>query len=428
MTRLPKGGYTTWPNTALRHVALLCLSAGSPVAHASVDIALKLETTWGQNSNLFKNNALGAANTLPSAPAPTNTQTQAHGATLAIGIPLDSTETRLVLTTSLTTLRWQSAAALNHTEHTHTARLPWRHGALWEGEWTAGRSQTAYPVDDFYAQFDPVERRWLTTQVILKPTPDIHLPLRFVSVSSAHGDRTLHANLDEDIQAMSASVLYRSPLGHTAEVGLGRKRLQNPFRISQISNRATEERESETFVDLQWVYSAKTQASLRWAKRLKTPLDGTFQPLDQHVLRLSASHALSPQLRLQGQAWRQPYQNTDAQANYGMSKGQGMALTWVPSYRWSVSAAWQRDQQQELTLGTVQQGLALNPTTHRTSVRTGYELTRGLTAYVSATHERRVRRGTDTAQQTVWQMGMEYRYENLPDAAARTAAAVTPTP
>jgi hypothetical protein len=149
-------------------------------------------------------------------------------------------------------------------------------------------------------------------------------------------------------------------------------------------------------------------------------------PSRQNLFRLTASHTVSPYTRLEAQAWRQPYQNTDAQANYGISKGHGAGVVWAPSHKVSVRAGWQKDSQQDLALFGGVTSLSLNPTTQRTSLRVEYLLDRGFTAFATVARENRARRERNAAHQTTWHMGVEYRYENLPGAVQRSQPAAMP--
>jgi hypothetical protein len=402
-----------------------------PLAKASVDVVLRMDTSWGHNSNLFRNDASQAqppqaTDTPPLAAGPTATSTHTRGAALTVGIPLGSPETRLVLSTTLTTERIGAAPELNHTGHRHTARLPWRYTDLWDGEVSAGNVETAYPVDDFYTRLDLVEQRWLSASVRLKPTPYLELPLQGLTTATRHADGRAHGALDQNVTSTSASVLYRSGLGNTAQLGMIERRIAFSNRIDATTLLSHEEHERDTFVEVQWSHSPKTRLGFRWATRLKTVPDSQFATSRQNLFRLSAAHSLSAYTRLEAQAWRQPYQNVDAQANYGISKGHGLGVVWTPSHKVLIRTGWQKDAQQDLALYANPSGLALNPTTQRTSIRVEYLLERGFTAFATAARETRVRRERDTARQTTWHMGVEYRYENLPGAAQRAQPAFLP--
>lgn len=407
--------------------ACVSMSVLSP-AIAAVDLALRLDTGWGHNSNLFRIDS-SATNTASGATPPRiATQQQVTGAALQVGIPIASPDTRLVLATELTAQRFGAAADLNHTSQSHSVRLPWRRGDLWEGEIAGGTSETPYPVDDFYNRLDPVDRRWFSAVVRLKATPYLELPLQVTSATTQHTDQANHGPLDEEVKSATVSALYRSALGNTAQLGWTQRQIVFPRRTGPLGETPQREHEQDAFVEVLWLPSPQTQVGLRWATRLKSAPDGQFASSRQNLFRVAVGHTLSPYTRLEAQAWRQPYQNTDAQANYGISKGYGVGLVWTPSHRVSVRAGWQQDDQKDLALFGGTPGFALNPTTQRTSLRTEYLLDRGFTAVVSATHERRVRRDRDTANQTVWYIGMEYRYENMTGAAQRSQAATFPTP
>lgn len=411
-------------------MALMALLTTCPPVNASVDLALRLDTSWGHNNNLFRNDTSGssvsaATGTATNIPVTTHTHTRGFG--LTAGVPIGSPETRLVLSTTFSTQRFGAAPELNHTARTYGARLPWRYTVLWNGEVSAGGSETAYSVDDFYTRLDTVEGRWLNAVVRLKPTPHLELPLQATSMSTRHADQQAHGPLDEEVVSTSASVFYRSPLGNTAQLGVTGRRITFPNKINATTLVPQEEEENDTFAELLWVPSPQTQLSFRWAVRLKTVRDSQVSSSRQNLYRLTARHTLSPYSRFEIQAWRQPYRNADAQANYGVSRGHGVDVVWAPSNKVSVRTGWQSESQQDQMLIGGGTNLSLNPNTQRKSLRVEYLLEKGFTAFVTSARENRVRKQRDLARQTAWHIGVEYRYENIPGAMQRSQAAVLPS-
>ena len=431
--RLPKITGVAFPVSRCLPICLALATWGS--AHATVDIALRLETSFGHNSNLFRNDTESLPSDAPGTdsagpqPGPiTATGTRDTNATVGVSMPLGSDTTRLTLTSRLGHLTYNDAPSVTHSTSDHTAQLVWRMSDLVGGSVALGRSRAAYVFDDTYANLDMETRNWRSAVISLKATPSIEFPVQVGSSTYSHADQPAHGRLDTDQTSTTVSALYRSPTGNTAQAGLSRISTRYPGRLrpDALSETGALERDNDAFVELSWVHSVKTQASVRFTSRQRRFADSDLGSKHLTLYRLSLSHILSPMTRLEAQLWRQPIQTSEAAIAYGVGRGMGLGITHTPSPRTLLSVQLQKESQtDELFPGVPLQAID-NPETTRLALRTRYELTRGVNLFLEAAHERRTRRVTQQASQNTWRVGLEYSYENLPGASQRTQPANPP--
>jgi hypothetical protein len=408
----------------------LALATWGASAHATVDVTLRLETSLGRNSNLFRADSVSrptdAAGTEttgsqvgPNTTPITATGTRDMNATVGVSMPLGSDATRLTLTSRLGHLTYNDAPSVTHSPSDHTAQLVWRMSDLVGGSVALGRSRAAYVFDDTYANLDMVTRNWRSAVISLKATPSIEFPVQVGSSTYSHADQQVHGRLDTDQTSTTVSALYRSPTGNTAQAGVSRINTRYPGRLRHDATGALE-RDNDAFVELSWVHSVKTQASVRFTSRQRRFADSDLGSRHLMLYRMSLSHILSPMTRLEAQLWRQPIQTAEAATAYGVGRGMGLGITHTPSPRTLLSVQLQKESQtDELFPGVPLQAIN-NPETTRLALRTRYELTRGVNLFLEAAHEKRTRRVTQHASQNTWRVGLEYSYENLPGASQRT--------
>ncbi|HEX5785258.1 MAG TPA: hypothetical protein VFY35_11055 [Burkholderiaceae bacterium] len=403
--------------------ALLAL-LGSGATHATVDLSLKLETSLGHNSNLFKDDTEGAT---PPLHAPLGTSTRTHAVDLGVGIPLVSDDTKLVLSTRLASLHFGSAGDVNHQTHDTQARLTWRYSDLVRGEWAVGQSRTPYPFDDTYPKLDPITRQWHMGGVTLHITPELSVPLLIGGENTQHQDQLTHGRLDVDRVHGSAGVLYKSPTGSALQVGVARTRNTYPERLASPSGpNAFTERNTDWFADAVWVISPLTQVGGRVASRLRRDNLGTPDAGRTTLYRLWAGYALSPMWRADGQWWHQPIDVTDPTVASSSLQGSSIGVTWTPSHKLTAALQLQRDRQSDRLLPGAGVGSPLNARSQRSLLRVQYQLDSGLNLFAEAAREQRTRRADDKAHQSVFRLGVDYTYENLSGATTRNARPAWP--
>lgn len=393
-------------------------------AHATVDIALKLDVNFARNSNLFRVDgaAIDNSSTGPNAVPIVETAMQAQALDLGVGIPLGSERTRLILTTSLSRQGYSARPNLDHSPHTLTATLPWRWSDMLDGEVSAGRIRTAYAFDDFYPLLDITQRTWTQASVRLVASPTLSVPVFVSRQSLRHQDVVTHVFLDTDAQRTGASVLYRSPTGSTLQGGLARTETAYPGRARVNAGAAPTVTDADVFVEVSWAYSPITQFSGRWANR-KRNFDADAISTRTNLYKLGISHAYSPQLQLDAQLWRLPTNSTQRGVLDGTSTGRRLGLRYAPHPKWDVSFAWQKQSERNPLENRDIALKPLNPDTTNVSLRARYNIDTRLSAYLDVGTENRTRRQTDTATQRVLRVGLEYRFENIPGATTRTPAA-----
>jgi len=407
-------------------VALTCLPPLA--AHATMDIALRLDANFGQNNNLFR---VDASQAPPSAGSTAVATPQIGSATrnqtvdMAVGVPLDSDRTRLILTTSLGRQSYGSRSELDHSPRTLTARLPWHFTDRLEGELSAGSSRSAYGFDDFYPLLDTVNRTWTQASISLLATPSLSIPIQISRQTLRHEDKATHVFLDADTTRLSAAVLYRSPTGSVAQAGFARSETDYPGRATAASPTIPGDRDDDWFWDVSWSLSPITQLSMRWAHRERSFTNASTLART-NLYRLGVSHAWSTQLQWDAQLWRLPSVSTQQGVADGTSTGRRIGVRYTPNEKWDINAAWQKQSDRNQVFDTGAGISPLNPDTTSTTARARYNFDTRLSAYVELAHEKRVRRQTETASQRVYRAGLEYRFENIPGAVNRTRAATLP--
>jgi hypothetical protein len=414
------------PPTALR-AALLCagLSAGT-VAWATVDLALRLETSLSSNSNLFRVAEPGTA-TVPVPTEVVSARAQRYLMAFAAGLPLDSDDTRLVLTTQLGWDRYNGNNNINNQSKEVTARLPWRFGKLVEGEWVKGHTTLPYALDQDYQRLDLVTRDWHGMVVTLKPTPWLSFPAQVVRQTLRHQDQLAHGNLDENRTRTSLAARYLSPTGSSVQLGSARTQATFPRRgaLPELANRA-EFTDQDTFVDLTWNYSPLTQLSWRWTNRQRHY--AAAPELDSHMVlsRLNLSHAPSPLSRVDVQWWQQPTETDNPALLYGATRGFGIGINWFATPLSTLTLQWQQESQEDKPSAPGNTFALENPKTRRLTARLQHNIVRGVNAFVDVTRETRTRERLGRSAQNVVRVGLDYTYDNIPGAVARTRAAPAP--
>ena len=414
------------PADVWRTLAVCALAMAHTTSGATTDIFLRLETQFGRNSNLFRHDGGGSTGEALPVTEPVSTSTRTHALTLAAGIPLASDSTRLTLTTSLAHQSYGERSELNHQPSEHTAHLPWRFTDMVSGELALGRTRTAYQFEDTYTRLDTVSRNWAMAAINLKVSPSYEIPVQLATQDVIHQDQGTHGALDTTQRRATSGLMYRSPTGSTAMVGMASTRTQFPGRRQSEASAFSGEDDTDTFADVFWVYSSKTQLGLRIATRKRHFDNASGVATRFNLYRLSLAHALGTFTRVDAQVWHQPVVTTDTAFPTGIAKGARVGIVYTPNPIWNFNLQMQKDSQQDLEFGSQPGRVPVNPRTSTVSLRAQYALARGFSVFVDAAHERRVRRDTDVSKQTVLRVGLNYSFENLPGAEQRARPATPP--
>ena len=400
------------------------LTLCAPV-HAIVDLALKLDTSIGNNSNVLR--TATQAEPIPQESLPSGSFVKQHTLDASIGIPLGSEDTRLVLTTQLGSNRISAFPDLSHITRDTALQLPWRLGKLWEGNLTRISQKAPYVYDADYRRLDLVTRDTTAALVVLKVSPSLAFPIVATAQTVRHEDLAAHGQSDEDRTRLGAAVRYTTPDGNTLQVGYDKSTSTFPNRtIEQVTLLDDGYRDSSTYVDLLWNYSAKTRLAWRIAARQRN--HNKLTERNSHVVstRLALAYTLSPKTRLDMQLYRQPIDSTTNGTLYSTSQGVTLSGSWAYSPKTLVVLLAQRDSQTDVLAPFVPGARTDNPRFARLGIRVQHSLTRGVSVYLDASRERRTQDQRGPAEQTIVRLGMDYSFENTIGAQIRTRAPTLP--
>lgn len=384
--------------------------------YATADLVLKLDSHFGHNNNLFRN---ARQEQLTSSQRSQNIEA-------AVGIPLGSEVTRLVLTASLGNSDFTSSAGVDHNPSAFTAELPWRLTDLLGGSFSAGKSRTAYSFDDSYPRLDMVDRKWSQFALKFQASPSVSIPIELAQQSVEHQDQLNHGRLDSKKTKGSGALMYQSQIGSTAKLGIVRIDTRYPKDVPSGEAGARQELDKDVFIEGLWAFSPQTQASAWWANRKRTATLNRDQTR-VNLYRLGVSHTFSPWVRVNAQLWRQPVADTENIFANGQSSGQRVGLAYTPNHKWEVSGSLLKETQQNQLSNELFGSGPLNQSTVNFALRTRYNVTRGLFVYADAATEKRTRPQNQHTTQKVFKLGVEYLFENLPNAGLRTRPAAPPS-
>ena len=396
-------------------------------AHAAVDVALRLETSLGNNSNLLNIpdvDPIAAPNSLEGGSKTSNRQMVVDA---AVGIPLGSEETRLLITTQLVNDQFSRFADLNHDKQDTALQLPWRFGKLWEGNLIRSRQRTPFLYDYEYRQLDMITQDTSAAVLVLKATPTFSFPLVAVAQSIRHEDVLAHAQFDEDRTRIGAGVRYKSADGN--EIQVGQDRFHSKFihrNANQVALLDDGYHDTSTYMDVLWNYSVKTRVALRLATRQRHHSGVPERDNSAATTRLILTHLLSSKTRLDLQLYNQPADSTSNDTLYSVVKGANFTAGWAYSPQTKVIFQAVRESRTAVVNPNAQTAPADNPTTLKVGVKLQHTLTRGVSVYIDAARERVARTRTGSAHQTALRVGVDYSFENIAGAQARTRAPTLP--
>ena len=396
-------------------------------ANAVVDLALRLETSLGTNSNLLRE-PIGDQSTVQINDGRVlKTSLRQSIIDVGAGIHLGSDETRLVLTTQLTRDQFSQYPELGHTSQDMSLQLPWRFGTLWEGNLIRNRQRNPFTYDADYRQLDLVTQDTTGAVLVLKASPSFSFPLIATVQSIRHDDQVAHGQFDEDRRRVGAAARYSTPDGNAIQIG--QDRFSSTFlnrTPEQITRLDDGYKDTSTYLDVLWNASAKTRVSWRIAARQRH--HNLVLERDNSVTntRLTLTHLLSPKTRFDVQVYRQAMDSTGNGMLYTMAKGLNATAGWAYSPQTQVTLQVLREAKTDIISPNAPLAPADNPTTMRLGVRLQHKLTRGVSAYIDAGRERLTQARRGPANQTVIRVGVDYSFENMNGAQNRTRAATLP--
>lgn len=403
----------------LRMVSV-CLMVYVCNAQATTELVLQLDSSWRYDSNPFR--FADDANVVAALGQDRRgDQSVANDIRAAVIVPLDSPETRLILTGQLGRRNYQELTRLDNTEYAYRATLEWRLGQLWRGDVTRRDEQALFN----YINGELTSREMVRTQsdtgvVALRVTPDVEIPFTIRQRRISY-ESTPNWVYDIEERTLDLGARYAPTTRSFVSSGIRSTAVKYPRRdAAQAALLDTGYLDTELYLDGDWRYSSFTRFVGRFAVQ-KRSFDHLKQK-DFSVLStyLNALYQYSPLTRVSLEVWNRPFGVTEANALYSISTGGQLGVRWqgTPKTRVDLLVAKERN-----TYEFVANAAGLTaPKTDRTRMGGSvvYALTPSTRVYADGFRERQDR-GALGAPISInsLRIGLEYTYENLTDAAVR---------
>lgn len=389
-------------------VAIL-LAAMPTHSWATAELVLQMDTSWTHDSNPQR---LGTADVADNLVA-----TELRVAAIQ---PLDSPDTRIVVSGQFGDNRYGHLDALNSYPQAYKGALEWRWTDAWRGAVAHGYKRQAYEVvdasrtrRDVYSQTDS------SASLTLQMTPWIAFPaeLRTSQLSYDTAANTAF-NARSNVVAMGA----RMGSGTGSSVGVGVQSTEVRFADrtgTALGTGGSGYREQEVYVDALWEVSPFTRMTLR-AAPLQRSYDGVAEKnFNELATDLQLRYTYSPKTNVTLDWSDRPTDSTDASALFTRVNRLQWGAQWRPSpiTQFALTLSQERQNNQAVAGST-----ALNPEVRRYRLGAGfvYAASRDVRLYVDGFTDRteRASLGPDILQNTV-RVGVEYTFENIPDASKR---------
>ena len=336
--------------------------------------------------------------------------------------PLDSPQTRLILTGQLGRRNYSQLTQLDNTEYAYRAAFEWRWGELWRGEMGHREEQQLYNyLNGSLTTLEMVQTKTDNLEVALRVTPDIELPVTFRNRRFDY-QTAVNQVFNSQERVVDAGLRYQTTTRSSLRAGLRSTTVNFPTRdAAQIATLDRGYVDTEIYAETDWQYSVMTRFSGRLAsltRRYDTLGAKNFSAL---TTELHALHDYSPLTRLTLDVWSRPYGLTDPTILYTTALGAQLGVRWQATAKTRVSVQaineLQRYQYAALAAGQT------NPELNRVRLGGGlvYALSRDVRVYADGYHER-INRGTLGADiaQTFVRAGVEYTFENIDGLAKRS--------
>lgn len=397
---------------------MLCFSFQ---VHAAAELVLQLDTALRSDSNplRFTEGPVIPPTLGISSPSDTILSTDVRGAMI---YPLDSPDTRLVLTGQLGRRHYNQLTQLDSTEYAYRAALEWRYGTLWKGELFHSQEQQLYGyLDGSLTSREMTHRTTDSVELALRATPDIELPLTLRSRRTRY-DSPINLVFESTELSADAGVRLKTSINSTARVGVRATSVDFPQRTAaQIALLDSRYQDNELYLESDWQYSVFTRFSGRVAalKRSYDSLAG--KSFSAFTTELRVLYDYSPLTRLTLEAWNRPYGTTDRTTLYTIATGVQAAVRWqaTPKTRLTAQATNELQRYQSIALQPGQS----NPELNRVRLGGGlvYAVTKDVSMYVDGFRERldRGSLGRNIVQNTL-RAGLEYTFENATGVTQRT--------
>ncbi|WP_273926505.1 hypothetical protein [Curvibacter microcysteis] len=417
MLLLPCFAARSRPLVRASAVAVACALVWCAPAQAVVEVAVQLDSSWANDSNPLR---LSDRNTTPGVTRQSDS-VMSVDVRAALIAPLLSDSTRLEINAALGRRQYQSQNQLDHEARQFESRLVWEASPLLRGRVAYATDERLYqPQNAVQVVRDLVRQQTTSSEVALRATPELELPLTLERISVRH-DAAQNQYLDRNDNAVQLALRHLSPLGSTLTVGQRRLSVDYPNRsAADVAVLDDRYHDQLSFVDVDWAYSPLTRFGARVGH-----LQRSYQNLGPNnfgltVANLRGTYQHSPMSRVDVEWFRQVYDSATPSTLYYLASGVRLGLGW----RWSeltrlrALASHERQQNQPGALGAIPR----QPDNQLTRIggSLDYSLARGWRAYVEGSRDRYASvAGGAVIAQNVLRLGLEYTYESLAGTAER---------
>jgi len=386
-----------------------------------LDLTLTLELDAGRDSNPFL--APSRTATMPAGSEPVASRFQSQTVQAALGVPLDSERSRCILSGRWAAFQYQPLEVLN--THTTQAQLrcPWQSGPMWQGELSAQTTRDPTPYWDGSNRVPDLRtQQQVAAGIRLLIDPELDVPLAVQHRRLRHQDQAVHGSFDVDETHTQLALRWQPPTGSLLQVNTELLQSNFPNRTAaEVSTLDARWQEARVGLEAQWRYSPLTQLGGRVgvARRSYATLSERNFSMAEGAVNLS--YWLRPQSRIDLQAWRNTQDSYQADALFTIAHGQRLSWTSATSAdtHWQLTATRGRDSTTVTNAATGATTQAIQPD-RSLNARLMHRLTPALSLQM-ATTLRRTRHASQSSdiQDTLWQVGLRYSFENRPGALTR---------
>jgi len=376
---------------------------------ATPELVLQMDTSWRHDSNPLRVGSADVADNLVS--------TDVRLSAIA---PLDSPESRVVVSSQFGDYRYGHLDGLNNYPQSYKGALELRWTDLWSGAVSQSyRRQPYQVVDANLTRHDVYSQTDTNASLKLQMTPWIAFPLELRSGNLSYG-ADANAGFNAHSSAVALGLRVGSGTGSSAGIGVQSTEVWFPDRTGpQLVSGGSGYHQQELYVDGLWELSPFTRVTVRaapWQRNYDGIADNTFTAL---ATAFQLRYTYSPKTSVSFDWSDGPTDATDSTALYTRVNRLQWGGQWRPSpiTQIVVNLSQQRQSNQAVVGST-----ALNPEIRSYRLGAGfvYAASRDVRLYMDGFTDRTQQDilGPDILQNVV-RVGLEYTFENISDAAIR---------
>ena len=298
-------------------LAWVCILCYSPLAWtAPNELVLQLDTGLKLDSNPFR--FTDDANT-QTAVGTSRKRDSIRSADLkaAALIPLDSPDTRLLLSASLGMRDFQQFNQLDNTESRLRGVLQWRFGELWRGELTTSTENQLFQyIDGSFTQKAMLKGDLYRAEVALKISPDIEIPASIALQKQRYDNANLLTNNRDD---KTFDLGGRWSTGTQSVARTGMRLTQSTFierNEAQVLQLDRQYDDREFYVSSDWQYSVMSRLNGRLGYLHRNYSLLQSRNFSVVTADLQAIYNYSPLTRFAAEVWHRPA-GTCKRSNHG---------------------------------------------------------------------------------------------------------------